>query len=80
MAITRSQPARNAAPETDTERKRREKTDKIMASLQQIVSHQTEERRARVNDKEKREERERERQKREQERFFCVLVYFRDIP
>ena len=47
MAITRSQAARDAAPET-----RREKTDTIMAFLQQIVSHQTEERRARENDKE----------------------------
>ena len=56
-------------PETTKERKRRDKTDTIMALLQQIVSHQTEERRARENDKEKREERERERQKREQERF-----------
>ena len=69
MATTRSQAARDAVPETTTERKRREKTDTIMALLQQIVLHQTEERRARENDKEKREERERERQKREQERF-----------
>ena len=69
MATTRSQAARDAVPETTTERKRRDKTDTIMALLQQIVLHQTEERRARENDKEKREERERERQKREQERF-----------
>ena len=69
MATTRSQAARDAAPETTTERKRIETTDNMMAFLQQIVSHQTEERRARENDKEKREERERERQKREQERF-----------
>ena len=69
MATTRSQAARDAAPVTTTERQRREKTDSIMALLQQIVSNQTEERRARENDKDKREERERERQKREQERF-----------
>ena len=60
MATTRSQAARNAAPETTTERQRREKTDKIMAFLQHIVSHQTEERRARENDKEEQEERQRE--------------------
>ena len=58
MATTRSQAARDAVPETTTERMRREETDTIMALLQHIVLHQTEESRARENDKEKREERE----------------------
>ena len=65
MATTRSQAAREAAPETTTERESVAsdvQTNNMMAFLQQ-----TEERRARENDKEKREERERERQKSEQE-------------
>ena len=51
MATTRSQAARDAAPETSMEGESVQ-TDNMMAFLQQIVSHQTEERRARENDKE----------------------------
>ena len=75
MATTRSQAARDAAPETSMEGESVQ-TDNMMAFLQQIVSHQTEERRARENDKEEqeererdKEEREREKEKREEERF-----------
>ena len=72
MAITRSQAARDAAPETTTERESvasETRTDKLTALLQQIVANQIKEKRARENYQEKRHERERERQKREQERF-----------
>ena len=41
----------------------------MIVFLQQIVSHQTEERRARENDKEEQGEREREKERREEERF-----------
>ena len=75
MATTRSQAARDAAPETSMEGESVQ-TDNMMAVLQPIVSHQTEERRARENDKEEqeerardKEEREREKEKREEERF-----------
>ena len=72
MATTRSQAARDAAPETTTERESvasETRTDKLMALLQQIVANQIKEKRARENYQEKRQERERERQKRERERF-----------
>ena len=72
MATTRSQAARDAALETSMDGE----SDNMMAFLQQIVTHQTEERRARENDKEEqeererdKEEREREKEKREEERF-----------
>ena len=61
---TRSQAARDAEPETTTERESSTsvasdvQTDKIMALLQQIVAHQIEGKRARENDQEQREERE----------------------
>ena len=51
-------------------------TDDIMALLQQIVSHQIEERRARENDKEEKEERERDKLKREEERFKFLKQLF----
>ena len=74
MANTRSQAARDPAPETTTERESvasETRTDKLMALLQQIVANQIKEKRARENYQEKRQERERERQtrEREQERF-----------
>ena len=75
MATTRSQAARDAAPETTTEHNSSTsvasdiQTHTIMALLQQIVANQIKEKRARENYQEKRQERERERQKREQERF-----------
>ena len=65
MATTRSQAARDAAPETTTERESvasETRTDKLMALLQQIVANQIKEKRARENYQEKRQERERERQ------------------
>ena len=67
MATTRSQAARDAAPETSMEGESVQ-TDNMMAFLQQIVSHQTEERRARENDKEEQEERERDKEEREREK------------
>ena len=75
MATTRSQAARDAAAEITTERESSTsvasdvQTDNMMAFLQQIVSHQIEERRARKNEKEEQEEREREKEKRDEERF-----------
>ena len=54
MATIRSQAARDAAPETTTERESvasATRADKLMSLLQQIVAHQTDERRARENDK-----------------------------
>ena len=75
MATTRSQPARDAAAEITTERESSTsvasdvQTENMMAFLHQIVSHQTEERRARENDKEEQGEREREKEMREEERF-----------
>ena len=53
MATTRSQAARDAVPERESSTSvvSETRTDKIMALLQQIVAHQTEEKRARENDK-----------------------------
>ena len=71
MATTRSQAARDAAAEITTERESNTsvasdvQTENMMAFLQQIVSHQTEERRARENDKKEQGEREREKERRE---------------
>ena len=62
MATTRSQAARDAAAEITTERESSTSVasdaqiDNMMAFLQQIVSHQIEERRARENEKEEQEE------------------------
>ena len=75
MATTLLQAARDAAAEITTERESSTsvasdvQTDNMMDFLQQIVSHQIEERRARANEKEEQEEREREKEKREEERF-----------
>ena len=75
MATTRSQAARDAAAENTTERESSTsvasdvQTDNMMAFLQQIVSHQIEERRARENEKVKQDEGEREKEKRDEERF-----------
>ena len=74
MATTRSQAARDAAAEITTERESSAsvasdvQAENMMAFLQQIVSHQTEERRVRENDKEEQGGREREKERRE-ERF-----------
>ena len=79
MATTISQTARDAVPETTMERESVASgvhTDDIMALLQQIVSHQIEERRARENDKEEKEERERDKVKREEERFEVLKELF----
>ncbi len=75
MATTLSQAARDAAAEITTERESITsvasdvQTENIMTFLQQIVSHQMEERRARENDKEEQGEREREKERIEEERF-----------
>ena len=62
MTTTRSQAARDAAAEITTERESSTsvisdvQTDNMMALLQHIVSHQTEDRHARENDKKERQE------------------------
>ena len=75
MATTRSQAARDAAAEITTDREPSTsvasdvQTENMMAFLQQTVSHQTEERRAREIDKEEQGKREREKESSEEERF-----------
>ncbi len=71
METTRSQAVSDAAAEITTERESNTsvasdvQTENMMAFLQQIVSHQTEERRARENDKKEQGDREREKERRE---------------
>ena len=75
LKTTGSQAARDTEAEMTTERESSTsvasdvQTDNIMAVLQQIVSHQIDERRAIENDNEEQEERERQNEKREEERF-----------
>ena len=77
MATTRSQAARDAAAEITTERESSTsvasdvQTENMMVFLQQIVSHQTEERRARENDKEE-QKKENERKRGEKKNDFKI--------